>query len=381
MNYPRKFFSRLLPLLWSGCLPIIILNLYILDAHSQTGYIIGENYKKSGIQLIDGGKKGNAQRIKVDYKDSIITYSPSTIVGYGFEKGNRYKSKTILLTGEVKTVFLEELVAGETHLFYYPDKQGKVFFLQQDSGNLIPVRKGYKSNNTYFKGELAKYTSHCPGYERLLGTTNFTKGSLAMFINALNNGCDKKYIPFIKYGLFIDAGKARLKVASSNVLLNDLVFDPQDVAAFGVFLNYPLWPTYFSSYNEVYLEHTTFSSSQLTNDGLVTIDINCTSLNIPMLIRYTVPSRTFRPFLNTGFMFSWNFNVQSADLKRPFFSIPVENDIYSIRQFSLLGGAGFEIAITPRNAISLECRYSWGVNTNKTKFFKDEWKMIVGFNF
>jgi hypothetical protein len=354
------------------------------DSRSKPGFITGADFKKSGLRLFNGGKKDNSRWIRIDYKDSVKTYTPHDLSGYGFENGKKYQSMSVLIAGEEKRVFLEQLAKGELSLYYYPGMQGKIFYIQKGTGILIPLTREGNAANAGFKSQLAVITGDCENFNRLIRTSNYSRGSLAMLISRHNDNCNTKYFPFIKYGVFAGFGMARLKANTSNadyILFYGLNFEPEQRFTVGAFLNYPFWPLNYSFYSEIYFEQSSFYSEQSQNGEPVIISIDYKAINLPLMVRYTIPGRSIRPFVNGGLMYTLNVDIEKSTIQRPQSGTLGEQDIWAIQQYCLVAGTGSEIAIGSRNAISLECRYVWGIPAQRTKLFRNEWKVITSFNF
>ena len=355
---------------------------------AQKGYIVGENFISSGLEILGGGRKSSALICRIKHSDSIQSYLPGQISAYGFLNGKRYESKVITTKKGLDTVFLQKLESGRVSLYFYKGTGYKVFFLEPDSGMLIPIRRNDRSNERNYKNTIKLYLTDCDKFDRLITVANFNRPSLAELVKRYNNVCNMSYFPFVKFGFIGSVGQARLKISSLNtsVYLKDLNYDLQWRRNFGFFVDYPFIKNNFSIHTELYFEDTYFEERDSINNRFLDLIIDCNSLNIPVMIRYNLPLSYIRPFFNAGLTYSWNYKITEEKKTVTYVphtfpaSVSVEDNIYALNQLSLVAGIGSEIDLWSGHIIDFELRYNWGVITDSFKYFKNEWKIILAFN-
>jgi hypothetical protein len=64
----------------------------------------------------------------------VVTYSPETILAFGYKNGNRYESKKL----DGKSLFLEVLVKGNITLY----QKGSAYFIEKDQAGLVELTNG-----------------------------------------------------------------------------------------------------------------------------------------------------------------------------------------------------------------------------------------------
>lgn len=84
-------------------------------------------------------------RFRREKQGTTTRYSPVELVGYGFESGRQYVTRTIPIEGVNRSVFLQRLQSGRANLYLYDDK----FYLEKDSLFQLPVPEKREVNTDH----------------------------------------------------------------------------------------------------------------------------------------------------------------------------------------------------------------------------------------
>lgn len=364
----------------------LILSLLSINVLSQNMYFSTDSVTSVGIKLIDGGDIDNSRFCQVKKGEKIIKYSPYEVKEFGFKDGRIYFSRNIIISNEEKRVFLERLNRGNINLYYYKDRNGKKFFIEKDSGQLIKISKKEIDNRTY-KDSLQFYTKDCDNITDALKLIKYNKVSLSKFTNQYNS-CVHKPFPFIRYGVTIGYGITKpLNSKISDEVLNEAVFNKDNSFNIGLFLDIPILLSYFSLHPEIYYQKNAFTSHTVNDNIINDIIINSTSINIPILLRYTYPFIKYRPYINLGGCFVYNIKNNNAIYTTTITNNIVEieevneSNIYSEKQIGYSMGGGIQYNINYRKSLFFELRYynSYAI-TNET-YGNKSFQCIIGLNF
>jgi hypothetical protein len=363
---------------------IFLIQSFIVNG--QRGYYVKDSLVSVGVKLIDGGAIKNAQQCQVEGKKETLTYSPDEVKEYGFVDGSVYISRIIKIDNEEKKVFLERLVEGKINLYYYKDKKGKKFFFEKDNGQLVEVLKKGIDNSNY-KNFIKPYTQDCNNVTEALKLVSYTKPSLSKYIDQYNS-CLHKPFPFVRYGLIIGYGISKpqnLKI--SDKILKNAVFKNDNTFNIGVFGDIPIFFSYFSLHPEMYFQKNGFSSHSIIGNTVNDIIINTTSINIPLLIRYTFPTLKLRPYVNVGGAFTYNLRnnnaVYPATISNNIIEIEETNkrNIYSEKQIGYAVGGGIQYNIDYRKSLFFELRYNNLYGLTDETYGNKSFQFIIGINF
>lgn len=341
----------------------ITLLLFTCIVTGQTGYFSTDSSSTVGITLVDGGDIQNAQFCQVHKGDKIIRYTPNEVTDYGFEDGRVYFSRKIHWGDSSKTVFLRLIHKGNTKLYYYKEKGGKMYFIEKDSTVLIEIPKKDINGKSYSE-LLLNNTDDCPDVADAAKLVSYNNSSLSRFISQYNN-CELKPFPFFKYGIFFGAVQSKLTLKSRNdEIINNSSFTTDNNPYFGVFVDAPLYGNDLSFFSSLGIYQSSFSANTQLNSYNADILINQTTLKVPLMIRYTVPSLKVRPYINAGVEYSYNVRNESIMYKATVdsnivqFHTPTKDDLISNHQVGYVVGAGMQYHINYKRIVFVEIRYN-----------------------
>ena len=300
------------------------------------------------LPVINQGEIKNAQECYVDYKHEQVRYSPSELIGYGLSDGTVYVSKTIQLGDSTLRVFLEVLESGDHSLYCYRTESGQHFFITNGEP-LLPelLKKTYR--------EQLKEWSYIdrPGLKNDINLVGYNQRSLKKFVNKYNQ---KNLSPFPspKAGLMV--GDEMAKVNLKNLRSVDFDFYKSSFMV-GAFLDYPILLSDFSVHLEIYYSSHFYSYKRITEDEQLILEISAPDVRVPLLFRYTLPFRKFRPFVNIGGIYAYNFNpaiVFDYSTKEGFKG---EKPVVTKHYFGYSVGGGLEYKLNYKNSLFFDFRY------------------------
>jgi hypothetical protein len=366
-------------------LTFVILGLLSFNAFSQSEYFATDSMTSVGIKLIDGGDIDNSRFCQVKQGERVIRYSPREVKEFKFKDGRIYFSRNIKIDNEEKKVFLERLNEGSINLYYYKAKKEKLFLIEKDSGQLIIISQEEINNRTY-KDSLNYYTKDCDNVSDALKLIKYNKRSLSKFTKQYNS-CVRRPFPFIRYGLIIGYGTTRLTNSKiSDAVLKNAVFNTDKSFSLGLFMDVPIILSYFSLHPEIYYQKNAFSSHSVSFNSRYDIIINSTSINVPILLRYTYPLLNYRPFINFGGSFLYNFRNNNAIYTSTINDNVIEIEelkninIYSEKQFGYSLGGGIQYNLDFRKSIFVELRYNNLYGLTDETYGNNSFLFIIGLN-
>jgi len=367
---------------------ILTLILSTIIVKGQSEYFSTDSSTSFGIKLIDGGDLINSQFCVVKQGDKTIKYTPNEVKEFGFKDGRVYISKEIQIIDSSIRVFLERLHKGETVLYYYKGKGVKTFFIEKDSTLFVEVPKQDTDKEDYSK-QLLNLTKDCPNVSDACKLVGYNKKSLSKFI-ARYNKCELKPFPFLKYGLFFGMVQSKLVLNSSSsdeILLNASFKNDYNIYL-GLFVDAPISASDFSIVTSLGLYKSSFSSNTLSNTYVADLLINQTTIKVPLMVRYTIPSFNFRPYFNIGLNYSYNLRNESVIYKAEIdnniiqYQTPVKEDLIYDHQFGYACGMGIQYHINYKRIIFVEVRYNKEYSLKAVDIFnKNTIEIISGINF
>lgn len=368
----------------------ILLNGFLsVVSYGQMAYVATDTSIAYGADLVENNAIISSRICQEIYNDSIISYSPDQVREYQYSDGRLYISKQIETPDSLKRVFLEQLVKGNTTLYFYKSDGIKTFFIEKDSTVFKELVKRSKVKKGY-KKVLRGVCKDCSHMDVAIANVSYRKKSLSKLVTRYNN-CEKKPFPHFRYGVTLGYEYAKF-TASSNINNKDIAyfdFDHDKTIAFGLFVDQPIMSSDVSFHGEFYYVKHAYSYNKFKVDKDIDLVVNLSSLRLPLLIRYAYPSNYVRPFLNAGFIASYNFNNETL-----FYEMLRSDDTYALVEYrdssSLIAdlnigycvGGGLDILLGAKHSLFLELRY-----TNQSFFSLNDplkmsgYNLIASFNF
>ena len=369
-------------------LSVFIITQLPIISFGQKGFYSTDSAMIVGIKIVGGGKITNAQWCQVKTKKGIERFSPKEVVRYGLNEGQVYISKKIPYAGSQKHFFLERLIKGEIALFYFADKKYSTFFIEIDSTAFFELPKGNKHDDSYFQKQLQQLTSDFPEIHDNAKLVGYNKKALTKFLDEYNKRIYKPF-PHIKFGLvaFSELSKFTATNKEGNYLKQfDYKYD--NSLGGGFFADIPISVSHLSFHIETLLSKHGYSFSSETIDGNLDFVANITSLKVPVMLRYTYPSKKISPFLNAGALISYNpkreakiFETIISDNTITINDITTESTTSELQK-GVCAGAGIEYRLNYKHSIFFELRYNqFFEGSFSNKLISNDLQLITSINF
>ncbi len=340
---------------------IVILLPLVQPVFSQNNnYIQTDSVTTTGVNLIKGSPNQNAQFIIVKSMVGEIMHYPDQLIGYGFQGGPEYISRSIIVNGQPERVFLERISKGKISFYYYTGKGLKTFFLEKDSTIFIEL-----ADRNDFRRPILEHTYDFDWKTNQVQLARYNRNSLKRLMSIYNSGINRP-LPFPRFGVTAGFSVMNLAVPDNLKIVRsaNLSFSPGSSPQLGIFADLPVNASYFSVNTGVYLSKHGFSANGVTSQADVDVIVNLISARLPVLLRYTVPTLTWRPFINAGGIGSWYLKYkrevyESTVRENTIIINEIEPSSASTRvRYGYSLGAGLQYNLNYRNAASLEVRYS-----------------------
>ena len=359
----------------------VFLSLFVQSVYAQDqDYIITDSAIIYGVKLMGRTPRFNSQFILLkDKSNAEVRYTPDELKGYGFKDGTKYVTTRITVDGQEKTVFLEHLAEGKINLYRYVDKNHKIFFIRKDSSGLIELKKDKKA--------FAEVSGDCRYVSDDVKLATYNKRSLKKLTDNYNH-CRKTPLPYFKYGVYFGYGQTGINKPSGyfNPAIEDISFSPSNSFVIGLFADIPIAMSSFSFNTGVYFTKNGYTANAKSTQSDVDAVVNLTSVHLPLLFRYTVPTRKVRPFFNLGGRFTFNAQNTSAIYKSSFqentifISTPIKEKLVSDFLIGYVAGAGIQFNVNYKKTISAEFRYASSTGGDNTLNMRG-FDVIISFSF
>jgi hypothetical protein len=346
-------------------LALLIIGLIPFTVMAQSSYYVLDTAKNVGKKLIDGGDLSNCKfcLLETDNK-KIIQYTPKEVYRYGFEDGREYYAKDIEINGSIERVFIEKLSSGKITLFYYKGIKEKLFFIEKDSLSFTKIPKIDGKEKKYFRTRLKDQMSDCVNVSNALKLVSYNKKSMTKLVDFYNN-CTSKPFPFFKYGVTFGYEINKLKPASNLLygFLNQINYRENGSFSAGLFFDYPILLSSFSIHPNLYYTKHSYSYLSHTAEKDLDLMINESSLKLSIMVRYTMPFKALRPFVNAGPLVSYclrnemnGYYVLNSDNVHEINKFIFPSSINQ-NQWGYCVGGGIEVPVTYRNSLFFEGSY------------------------
>lgn len=355
-------------------------------------------------------------------ESSRVNYSPSELIGFRFDEGKFFHSRSIEVNGKEKLLFLEYLIKGKANIYYYRDSQDH-YFIETDKVELLELSQEAKffqgATGVYYElpkrhgAKLKAVLADCPTVYPEIEKVNLNHNSLISLARSYHyEVCDtedcivfervknKIKIDFIVY---LGGGKNRIELGS--VLTSDI----RASGTFGARMelsNFFVWSERIGvSFDMSFQNFSNYTFSvkdgeiiRFTKDGVDSLyynapsfygpkeelqaNLDMTVLKLPVSIFYTFSHKIIRPYIGIGimnqFVLSQNENFiykRFADVfgkTVPFYHVGVNACI------------GSKISINENHTFLLEMNYEYTTNLNVNKSLKlknNQFAVKIGYQF
>lgn len=373
---------------------VFIFHFISLTIYGQRGYVVKDSSLVSGIFLKGGNEIENSKICKVNYGKKTLTYTPREVKEYGFDDGRVYVAKDIKLGDTIERVFLERLYFGKTSVFYHKTRGERVFFIEKDSNHLIEISKRDKNGISY-KSQLTTIMDDCKIISKPMKYVSYKKKQMAKIVSIYDD-CELKNFPHFRIGLSLGYGLNKFFPTKNieNEAISSFDFRYIGGGSIRLFIDKPLFLSDFSLHAELYYSGQAFSDNRKIGNSDLDIVVNREALQLPLLLRYTLPTKTIRPFVNIGFTYAHNLryesNMYSATQSQGQIEIRKLLDYSFIAkdQIGISIGSGIEYKLNFKKSLFFDVRYNhlYGLpdvkSMDNAKYFRNsEINFMVSINF
>ena len=235
-------------------------------------------------------------------------------------------------------------------------------------------------------------TSDCKNVSSEIKRVSYTANSLSEFVRNYNE-CKLKPLASFRYGIILGFGLNKLENSSFQLnSLSNINFNYQGDLIPGLFIDYPIQRTDISIQTDLfftkngYSYNTNYTEKDMLNKNTLFV-VNTTSINIPVLIRYTFQYMHASPFLNAGIIYTLNIKNSTALYTSTIYPTYIESSemnttpLISKNQLGYSAGGGFEFHLNNSHSVFIELRYT-KLYSIPTEYMmnKSEFQLIAGLN-
>jgi len=278
---------------------LLIICLYISTkpVYAQNDYYATDSSLFSGVSIVNGGFENGKRIIKVSSADKIFKFSADDIKEYGLVDGTRYFSKEIKFIANNHKVFLELLSTGKYKLYMYSEGKTPRFFIEKENSFFTELIK----DNHQYKAQLKTIFNSNPHVSDNIKLLKFKRKYLIRLLDNLNKNLNRP-IPHTKIGLSTIFNQTSLNVPDdiANKYLSGLSFEKNNSFGVGLYIDTPIEMSNLTLNVGLNYQKSSFSTNSQKNNTETDIVVNISSLDIPLLLRYTITKFRWMPFFNLG---------------------------------------------------------------------------------
>lgn len=284
-----------------GLFCTLIFNLFSIFTFGQSDFYSTDSTILSGIQLLDGGEIDNARFCQVKQSENILKYSPYEIKEFGFSDGRIYRSFQVENNDTISRYFLERLFEGKVNLYYLKVKRGicKYYVMKGDSSQLFELL----SSNDNYSLILESIMADCPQAIRNIQYLKLNKLSLIRLIKDYNV-CVKRPFPRLRSGFMLGFNAIQLFAENKNSMYSVPNYKIKWSISAGVFMDVPIQYSNFSFHPELNFKQNNISLAFENDNTSNDLVINYSSINFPLLLKYTLLRNRLSPFFQVGPVYS-----------------------------------------------------------------------------
>ena len=342
---------------------LILLNVFTHSAIAQRGFVKTDSTVITGVRVLEGSPKENAQSIQVKSGTTIRRYTPSEATEYELKNGRQFQSLAI----NSKQYFFEHLSTGKYDVYYLPKTfTGSEFYIS--AGDSIPLT-GLPTRQKEFRKALRSYVQDCPQALRNVRHVRMNRNSVGRLFDDYQT-CRNRYLPRPHIGMTFGVVYPKLRTKVSWEPIMRAQYERQQNYFVGLFADMPIRRSNFSVAVEPTLYHSE-GSDLFDYRGLTyLLTYDELRLALPVMIRYTLLGKKESPFIEFGPAILRNINgseklytyqQEGSDI---FVSV-VDPPLIAPNQIGLTAGFGFLIRQNSACTIMFQCRANKFYVTNE----------------
>jgi hypothetical protein len=365
--------KQFIPLFISAFFAIANVSAQETIVNTEEGYYVKNNAVKSGIFFERTNEKERAERLIIpnQKRHEATVFFPSDIEEYGFPDRQHYVSAEINLHGNLKKVFLEEVIRIDSIIvYYYPDRKEDLFYFQKIDGTLELMQ-----NEEAFLDLLRN--ADCPEIIAFVDSKRkkkLNRKTINVYSRAYSD-CNTNLLPSYHFGITTETGI--LKPGSNKY--QNFSYDLSFSFLIGIFAQIPL-DECFSFRPEILYSYIDNPKGQIS--GLKAYKRE--SIQFPVVFRYNFnhTKGNIIPYIDLGPLLDLKTSKESGTILGSRFPLEGENDWntlanseISLLQYGVVLGGGIEYKLNRRNSIYAGLRFKYvegsGVNESieRLKYF------------
>lgn len=279
----------------------LILFIVSLTVSAKSGYYITSTTITSGARLIEGDAIENANLCVVVEKKELKKYTPYDVSEYGFSNGDIYESFDISLDTIHRRFFLKKITTGKINLYKLCLKgyDDTYYTIIGDSKTLVKV----PGNTKDLRDLLNQIIDDSPASKSNIPLVKYQQQSMERFFNDYNKGLDRPY-PTLHVGCKLNLNATTHFPANKIDFYSVPTLQTMESLSAGLFMDIPLFYSNFSISPE--LNFIKSQSSQSIDDQFYSYDlfVNYSSIDIPLLLRYSFYHNGLTPYIQAGPVYS-----------------------------------------------------------------------------
>jgi hypothetical protein len=363
----------------------------------RPGYIISKSDTIHGlIEFRTNGLNSGKCEFKKDANANVEVYSPFDIDSYVLADNRFYVSKTILLKGEEKQVFLEYLINGIVDLYYFSEGVEEFYFIDKND-ELIQLNndaaviegengKKYLKYSNQYKGVLAGLFSDAPGLFIQLSNAKFELNSLVKLTKEYHNMvCDDyaciDYTKLRKRDIFCEVDAGMILSYMGLTTSSDHVSNVEPV--FGLYLR-----VFDTRYNSRFSLMTGLNYSKNSFGGefenyLFTdrqkfyyIELDYSMIRLPITLEYSLLPGKLQPTISltaqNGFLLKSGYalEIRNYITEGNYSAVKTESPLRKY-QFGVMLGAGLRYKINRNSYLNCGVNYEYRIPSANFNYILD----------
>jgi hypothetical protein len=278
----------------------IFVLIFSIPVIGQRGYYSLDSVTLVGKELIDFGPS-NSYYCSVSIDDKVLKYTPYEVSEYGFYQGKTYRAFDVVTEENEKRYFFELIVKGNINLYKLRLK-GEVtkYYIQVgDSSNLHEVI--LKKEET--QALISKYVGNCFEASQNIKYLKPNKYSLSRFLSYFNS-CSNYPYPKIQYGFKVGIAKTQFYPIDKSSIYAIPDYNSDISFTISSFIGIPILSSNLSLTPEIRYKGNQYATSLINDDKSFNLILNYSTLNFPVLFKYSFLRNGSIPFIILGPVYS-----------------------------------------------------------------------------
>lgn len=350
----------------------------------QKDYYVKDKQVYTDINLINMPYR-NATYGQMTVKDSIVKLMPNEVEEYGFKDGTVHQSFSIVIDSLPEKYFVKRMLKGRINLYtiLIAGISQKYFINSDDLPALIEVPASSKDRQLFFK----KYLNDTLVLVTNIDNISKEECSLIRLLDDYNKGIFRP-LQRIHFGMRLGADATQLLSVDENSIYSKGDYNTDWNLAVGFFMDLPFTNSNYSFAPEINFKSLHTSESIDLHPKYYDLQLDYTSIEMPLFIRYTILKTACSPYIQAGPMVSRmlknSATLYEFSLENNFVDVDLTNKpILSKTMVGYSAGCGLISKYGDKVGWFGEMRYSQLYNSDKkTKNFNlGDFSFIIGLIF